>query len=53
MTYLNGVSTTRTYDLMLYRLESIWTSRPSGRDIQNLTYTYNPVGNVTYLQDAT
>jgi RHS repeat-associated protein len=48
----NGTTTTNTYDAgELYRLRTKITSTPSGNQ-QNLTYTYDPNGNVTQIVDA-
>jgi len=61
--YGNGVRTTYTYDPETFRLTRLFTSRgtafpgdcpnppepPCG--IQNLNYTYDPVGNITEIRD--
>jgi len=52
--YGNGVRTTYTYDRDTFRLTNLKTKRPSDPDkdfIQNLIYTYDPVGNITEIQD--
>ena len=46
--YGNGASTTYTYDPTTFRLRQLLTTRPGGEGtLQALTYTYDPVGNVT------
>ena len=45
-------TTTYTYDLQTYRLTSLKTKRSIGNTLQNLSYTYDPVGNITHLNDA-
>ncbi|KAF2469526.1 SpvB-domain-containing protein [Lindgomyces ingoldianus] len=53
--YGNGVSTVRSYDPGTFRLQRLQTSRPSassGKDaLQDLQYTYDPVGNVSHIRD--
>lgn len=54
--YGNGSTTTRAYDMLLFRLQRMQTSRPStigqGQDIlQDLTYTYDPRGSITHIVD--
>ncbi len=46
MTLANGVSLDRTYDEKSLRLRSIH-SQVSNVSVQNIVYTYDPVGNVT------
>ncbi len=48
--YSNGVRTTYTYDDMTLRLVRIH-SRQGGRQLQDLEYTYDPVGNITEARD--
>ncbi|MFJ1602627.1 SpvB/TcaC N-terminal domain-containing protein [Streptomyces sp. NPDC088253] len=50
MVYGNGVTTDATYDRLTSRLASLLSTRP-GTDLQNLHYTYDPVGNITYIRD--
>jgi RHS repeat-associated protein len=51
--YGNGAITSYAYDPDTFRLIQLQTSRPSaGNPLQNLTYTYDPVGNVTRIGDA-
>lgn len=65
--YGNGASTQYTYDPLTFRLLRLFTGRsatafpddcPSalpigwpGCAVQNLTYSYDPVGNITHVQD--
>jgi YD repeat-containing protein len=49
----NGASTTKTYDANnVYRLTQLQTRASGGTPIQNLTYTYDPVGNITALSNT-
>jgi RHS repeat-associated protein len=61
--YGNGVTTTYGYERETFRLSSLFSTRgaafpndgtdptqpPSG--VQNLTYTYDPIGNITNIRD--
>jgi insecticidal toxin complex protein TccC len=47
----NGVTTTRRYDLQSDRLLQLTSSR-SGHALQDLAYTYDPVGNITRIRDS-
>jgi len=65
--YKNGVSTTYDYDPLTFRLVHLLTRRDAtafpgddpeppppgwpGSQVQNLRYTYDPVGNIAHLQD--
>ena len=65
--YKNGTSTAYGYDPLTYRLISLVTRRDAvafpgdnpkpqptgwpGRQVQNLNYTYDPVGNIVHLRD--
>jgi RHS repeat-associated protein len=50
ISYANGVRTDYTYDPETFRLKHLLTTR--GSDVlQDLRYTYDPVGNVTHVQD--
>jgi RHS repeat-associated protein len=50
--YGNGVSTAYTYDTKTFRLIRLLTTRKSdGVSLQDLRYYYDPVGNVTHIQD--
>lgn len=51
--YGNGVSTVHTYDALTYRVRNILTTRASdGMKLQDLRYTYDPVANITAVEDA-
>jgi RHS repeat-associated protein len=53
ITYGNGAVTSYTYDPDTFRLIQLQTTRPSaGNPLQNLTYTYDPAGNITRISDA-
>jgi RHS repeat-associated protein len=49
--YGNGVVTTCGYDPLKFRLTNITSVSPTGGLLQNLDYTYDPVGNITHIQD--
>lgn len=50
--YGNGTTTTYTYDPKTFRLVRLLTTRFSGTSIlQDLRYTYDPVGNITEITD--
>ena len=48
----NDTTTTYTYDNKSFRLKSLRTVRPDAGGLQNLSYTYDPVGNITFIKDA-
>ena len=48
----NGTVTTYSYDDKTFRLKSLETTRPGSSGLQNLHYTYDPVGNITHINDA-
>ncbi len=51
--YGNGTQTTYTYDPETFRLVRLKTVRDSDDAVlQNLTYTYDPVGNITEIKDT-
>ncbi len=51
--YGNGAITSYTYDPQTFRLTRLQTTRPSDSgSLQDLKYTYDPVGNVTRLGDG-
>ncbi len=53
ISYGNGANTTYTYDPDTFRLTELLTTRPSGPSpLQDLDYTYDPVGNITRITDA-
>jgi RHS repeat-associated protein len=52
----NATVTTYGYDPLTFRLTRLVTMRPgtfpaNARAVQDLTYTYDPAGNVTHIQD--
>jgi RHS repeat-associated protein len=50
--YGNGTKTKYTYEKDTFRLKGLLTSRNNGADIlQDLKYTYDPVGNITNIKD--
>ncbi|HWP91823.1 MAG TPA: SpvB/TcaC N-terminal domain-containing protein [Thermodesulfobacteriota bacterium] len=52
ISYGNGVSTTYEYDDKTFRLIHLLTTRNNGTDrLQDLKYTYDPVGNITQIRD--
>jgi RHS repeat-associated protein len=51
--YGNGASTAYSYDPDTFRLTNLTSTRPGGGgSLQDLSYTYDPVGTVTRLNDA-
>ncbi|RPI94809.1 MAG: toxin, partial [Chloroflexi bacterium] len=61
--YGNGSETTYAYDELTFRLIHLKTTRPAGRNglaqifanltiVQDLYYTYDPVGNITCIWDG-
>jgi RHS repeat-associated protein len=68
ITYANAVTTAYTYDAFTFRLSKLLTSRPAaafpadcpnpplpgwpGCQVQNLSYVYDPIGNVAQIRDA-
>ncbi|KAH9206572.1 virulence plasmid 65kDa B protein-domain-containing protein [Leptodontidium sp. 2 PMI_412] len=49
--YGNGVTKNCTYDPFLYRLQAMKSTSSTGV-LQNLSYTYDPMGNITHIRDA-
>ncbi len=51
----NGTSTTYSYDPETFRIATLTTARPhpdpNARIVQALSYTYDPIGNITRLRD--
>ena len=47
----NGTETTYTYDPLTFRLKSMITKNDN-HTFQNLSYTYDPVGNITKIIDS-
>lgn len=62
--YANGAATTYAYDETTFRLVQLKTTRPERRSdfaspifqrpgtVQDLRYTYDPIGNITRIEDA-
>lgn len=51
--YGNGSTTRYDHDPLTYRLTRLLTTRNSGADtLQDLDYTYDPLGNVVQITDA-
>jgi RHS repeat-associated protein len=49
----NGTATAYAYERETFRLRSLVTKRSSdNREMQNITYTYDPVGNITNIIDS-
>jgi YD repeat-containing protein len=50
--YGNGATTKYTYDEKTFRLTRLWSFRNGGSEsLQDLNYTYDPVGNITEITD--
>ncbi|MBE7385745.1 MAG: VCBS repeat-containing protein [Leptolyngbya sp. SIO1E4] len=49
--YGNGVTTTYDYADDTFRLQRLQTHRNSTEPLQDLYYTYDPVGNITQIED--
>ncbi|WP_428265996.1 SpvB/TcaC N-terminal domain-containing protein [Haliangium sp.] len=49
--YGNGVVTSYRYDPLTFRLERMLTLRRGSQRLQDLSYTYDPAGNITYIRD--
>ncbi|ETN41172.1 uncharacterized protein HMPREF1541_03107 [Cyphellophora europaea CBS 101466] len=52
MTYGNGISVQHRFDAQTGELRQMVAMRASGERVQDCTYTYDPVGNVTSVVDA-
>lgn len=51
--YANGAHTTSAYDPLTLRLVHLKTARKQdGADLQDLSYTYDPVGNISRITDT-
>ena len=48
--YGNGTHTNYTYDPLTFRLMYLKTQRDS-KSLQNIHYTYDPIGNITHIRD--
>ncbi|SFK87077.1 RHS repeat-associated core domain-containing protein [Nitrosomonas aestuarii] len=51
ITYGNGVITTYTYDPLTFRLLHLETRGVNNQLLQDLRYVYDPVGNITEIED--
>lgn len=51
--YGNGARTSYAYDPETYRLTRLHTTGPGGAALQDLSYTYDILGNVVAIRDAT
>lgn len=49
--YGNGVKTSYSYELQTFRLLHLETRQGNGELLQDLRYTYDPVGNITQIED--
>ncbi len=49
--YGNGISTTYDYDAATFRLTHLASSKADGEILQDLYYSYDPVGNISSLED--
>ena len=49
--YGNGVSTTYDYDPLTFRLIQPADTAQGSERLQDLSYTYDPVGNITHIHD--
>ena len=52
ITYDNNVTTQYTYDPNTFRLLTLLSTRPNKPELQDLSYTYDPSGNITEIFDA-
>jgi RHS repeat-associated protein len=50
--YGNGSRTDYTYDTETYRLVTLTTRTSDNAMLQALIYTYDPIGNITHIEDA-
>jgi RHS repeat-associated protein len=50
--YANGTTSTWTYHAQNFRVTNHSASGPGAVGLQNLSYTYDPVGNITQVTDA-
>lgn len=51
ITYGNGIVTMYDYDRETFRLSRLETKRANGTLLQDLSYTYDPVGNTAQIED--
>ncbi|MEU2032609.1 SpvB/TcaC N-terminal domain-containing protein [Nocardia amamiensis] len=50
--FANGVSTFHHIDPLTFRVRNITTTRTAGGDLQNLSFVYDPSGNLVDIADA-
>ena len=51
--YGNGARTQYDYDPLTFRMRKLKTTRPANQAlVQDLSYTYDPIGNITAIHDA-
>lgn len=53
ITYGNNIKTTYAYDKETFRLLHLQTKKANGKLLQDLYYTYDPVGNICQIEDKT
>lgn len=51
ISYLNGVKTSYEYEENTFRLKRLLTEK-AGKCLQDLSYTYDPVGNIIHIKDG-
>ncbi|WP_303315887.1 SpvB/TcaC N-terminal domain-containing protein [Flavivirga abyssicola] len=51
ITYGNDTKTDYTYDPDTFRLTTLKTSKKEGEPLQDLKYTYDPIGNIVEIKD--
>lgn len=51
ITYGNNIKTTYAYDKETFRLLHLQTKKANGKLLQDLYYTYDPVGNICQIED--
>lgn len=51
ISYGNGTKTTYSYDPLTFRLTRLTTTRSSGEVLQDMTYSYDPLGNIVEIKD--
>ncbi len=52
VTYGNGVSIRYQYDSQTFRLKRLESKRQNNDPLQDWRYTYDPVGNITHVEDV-
>ena len=51
LTLGNGAQTHYSHDAYTFQLQAIKSTRSNQPDLQDVTYTYDPTGNITYVRD--